>query len=399
MRTIIIFISVLFTITACSKLEQADNSVPKLIWKTSLLDGKESFSFSPVIYKDIVIYGIKYARLDRNEKPKIVAFNKNTGEKAWEWNNAQSESESYSGHSGTYTHQNVLVMSTGARTYAIDMETGKSLWATKDAEGGNRNIVGVNDKIYHVQNALDKTQDVLCKANVLSGNWEPVYKAQTKNRYTSIEYYKVLDKDSDGKTYLYFIASNVDLNFTVSETHLLKLDIQTDSIVLDKILTNSSTVVAADDKRIYVAGTKLLGLDKKTGEVIKEYALPRLSNNSYHPGICIVKNNKLFAPTNYPRFICYDTESTNTLWSEDGISTSSPSRLLYHDGVVYYTSGSDGNLHAIDENGKRLWKAASPDRKAAGDGIFDDPITIDAAQNRIYLSTFYSACCYETIKK
>jgi outer membrane protein assembly factor BamB len=399
MRTIIFFTSFFFAITGCSKTEQPSNFSPKLLWKAPLLNGSESFSFNPVVYKDWVIYGSKYARLDHYEKPKVIVFNKNTGEKVWEWNDAQSEYESNSAYSDTYVYQNIFVMSTGARVYAIDLNTGKSIWTTKDPESGNMSILGVGEKIYHVRNAINKKQDILCKANVLSGSWEIVHKVEKENKYASIGSYKRLSKDDDGKTYLYFTASYVDLNFTESEVHLMKLDTETDKIVLDKILTNTNTLVAIDDKRVYLAGEHLIGLDKKTGEILKEYLLPPLPNYPYHPGICIVNNNKLFAPTNYPRFICYDTENTTTLWSEDGISTSAPSRLLYHDGVVYYTSGSDGNLHAINENGKRLWKAASPDRKAAGDGIFDDPITIDEKENRIYLSTFYSACCYETIKK
>jgi outer membrane protein assembly factor BamB len=401
MRTIIFFTVTFLTINGCSKTEQPDNSVPKLLWKTPLLDGKESFSFNPVVYKDWVIYGSKYARLDHFEKPKVIAFNKNTGEKVWEWNNAQSDNEYLVAFSDTYIYQNILVMSTGARVYAIDMNTGKSIWTTKDPEGGNTVILGVGDKIYHVRNAIDKKQDILCRANVNTGNWEPVYTLKKQNRYVSIGSSKLISKDEDNKTYIYFTASNVDLNYTEAEIHLMKLDAETDSIVLDKVLphSNSNSIVAVDDKRVYLSGVKLVGCDKKTGEITKEYQLPTISSGAYPAGYCIVKNSKLFAPTNYPRFICYDTENTNTLWSEDGISTSNPSRLLYHDSVVYYTSGSDGNLHAIDENGKRLWKAASPDRKAAGDGIFDDPITIDGAENRIYLSTFYSACCYETIKK
>ena len=401
MRTILFLISIILTITACSKTEQPSNYTPKLLWRVPLLNGKESFSFNPVIYKDWVIYGSKYARLDHFEKPKVIAFNKNTGEKAWEWNNAQSDSEYIPAFFDTYTYQNILVLSSGARVYAIDMNTGKSLWTTKAPEGGHSLILGVGDKIYHVRNALDKKQDILCKANINTGNWESVYTLRKQNRYVSIGSSELISKDENSKTYIYFTASDTDLNYTESETHLMKLDTQTDSITLDKVIPNSKSfnIAAVDDKRIYLTGIQLTGFDKKTGEILKEYNLPVNKGGVYSGGYFITSNNKIFAPTNYPRFICYDTESTNTLWSEDGISTSSPSRLLYHDGVVYYTSGSDGNLHAIDENGKRLWKAASPDRKAAGDGIFDDPITIDAAQNRIYLSTFYSACCYETIKK
>lgn len=402
MRTVIIFISVLFTIAACSKLEQADNSTPKLLWKTPLLNGKESFSFNPVIYKDWVIYGVKYARLDHFEKPKVVALNKNTGEKAWEWNDAQSDKESYSAFDDTYTYQNILVISTGASVYAIDMNTGKSLWTTKAPEAGSPSILGVGDKIYHVRRNFDKKQDVLLKANIRVGSWEAVCTIRKENKIALINYYRLINKDEDGKTYLYFTFGYNNLEYTDSELHLLKLDTETDSILMDKIQPKEggNSITGIDGKRIYLTGEgKIIGYDKMTGEALKTYTLPKFQSYPCGAGNCIVYGTKLFSPTSYPRFMCFDTENTNTLWYEDGISTSVPSRLLYHDGVVYYTSGSDGNLHAINENGKRLWKAVSPDRKGSGDGIFDSAITIDKGENRLYVSTYYNAYCYETIKK
>ncbi len=397
-----ILIHSFLTILGCSKTEQPSNSAPKLLWQAPLLNGKESFSFNPVIYKNWVVYGVKYARLDHFEKPKVVAFDKNTGKKAWEWNDAQSDKEYHTALADTYIYQNILVMSTGANVYAIDLNTGKSLWTTKAPERGSSIILGVRDKIYHVRGASDKKQDVLLKANVTTGDWTPIYKIEKENKYAIIGSYRLMNKSDNGKTYLYFTTSYTNLEYTNSESHLVKLDTETDSIVLDKSLIDSkgNSIVDIDEKRIYLTGQgQIVGYDKMTGEVLKTYILPNYQNFSYGAGNCIVANNKLFAPTNYPKFMCFDTENTNIIWSEDGISTSVPSRLLYHDGVVYYTSGSDGNLHAIDENGKRLWKAVSPDRKGSGDGIFDNAITIDAAENRIYLSTFYSACCYETIKK
>ncbi|MDZ7878511.1 MAG: PQQ-binding-like beta-propeller repeat protein [Saprospiraceae bacterium] len=146
MRTIIFFVSIIFTLTGCSKTEQPDNTTPKLLWKVPLLNGKESFSFNPVIYKEWVIYGVKYARLDHFEKPKVAAFNKTTGAKIWEWSDAKSDTETYSGFDDTYTYQNTLVISTRLHVYAIDMNTGKSLWTTKAVYSGSPSIVGVGEK-------------------------------------------------------------------------------------------------------------------------------------------------------------------------------------------------------------------------------------------------------------
>jgi outer membrane protein assembly factor BamB len=391
----------LLIIFGCSKTEQPDNSTPKLVWKMPLLNGFEAFSFCPVIYNDLVIYGSKYARIDRNEKPKIIAFNKKTGEKVWEWNDAQSSIENFSSFGEPYTFQNTLVVSTGARVHAIDMNTGKSIWTTKAPEWGSQRIVGVKNQIYHMVGKSDKSTATILKADISNGIWGSVKIFQKEDMLAFIDHYTFSHIESDGRAYIYFTAGYIDKDYTAAELHLMKLNTQNDSIVLDKIITKprSGSIIAIDDKRVYLSGRIVVGYDKNTGETLKEYELPTLLNQPYSAGHGIVRGNKLFAPTSYPKFFCFDTESTTKLWEESGVSTSSPGRLVYHQGVVYYTSASDGFLHAIDENGKRFWKYKSPDKTEPGVGIFADPITIDEKENRVYVSTFFNAYCFETIKK
>ena len=398
--TLLFIIALFFNITGCSKSEQPGNNSPKSVWKTPLLEGKESFTLSPIIYKDLVIYGSKYALLDHNEKLKILAFNKHTGEKTWEWNEVQSLYETLSASNDIYINGNILTFSTGARVYAIDMDTGKSLWMTKEPDQGLNNIVGIGNTVYHVRASIDKKRDVLLKADISNGNWVSVFVAEQQSKLSLIKNRMLLYKDNDGENYLYFTYSHTDLQYTSSEIHLVKLNVRTDSIIFNRILSDNQaySITAINDKGIYLAGGALKCFSKNTGEFIKAYDLP-VSRQNYTSGQCIIHGNKLFAPTDFPKLICYDIDSGNTLWSEDGLSTSLPSRLIYHDGIIYYTSSSDGFLHAIDENGKRYWKFQSPDRKGSGNGIFDSVISIDAAENRIYVSSYYNALCYETIKK
>ena len=398
--TLLLVTSFFLTITGCSKSEQPGSFTPKLIWKAPLLGGKEAFSFSPVVYKDFVIYSSKYARLDHSEKPKVVAFNKDTGAKIWEWDDAQSIQDHIQASDAIYTFDNVLVMPTGARVYAIDMNTGKSLWSTKEPEGGGHAIYGIGNTIYHVRSNFDKKKDILLKADIATGNWKPVFIAEQQNMLSLIGNNMLTNKDTDGENYLYFTYSHTNLQYTSSELHLVKLNVRTDSVVFNKVLSNNNTysITTIDDKSIYLSGREAISYSKNTGDLAKKYDLPSVQNRNYGAGQYILNKNKLFAPTDFPRFICYDIESGSILWTEEGISTSVPSKLIYHDGIIYYTSGSDGFLHAIDENGKRLWKFQSPDKKGSS-GNFDDAISIDAAENRIYVSSYYNALCYETIKK
>ena len=164
--TFIVSIQILLFAFGCSKSEQPNSNTPKLVWKTPLLNGSESFTFNPVVYKDMVIYGVKYARLDHSEEPSIVAFKKATGERVWEWKDTKKINESFSPGWDYYIYQNIFVLSSGPRVYAIDLETGQSLWKTQAPESGIGNIVGLGSKLYYVQMAINKTKETLCTADI-----------------------------------------------------------------------------------------------------------------------------------------------------------------------------------------------------------------------------------------
>ena len=398
--TFIVSIQILLAITGCSKSEQPGSNTPKLVWKVPLLNGTESFTFNPVFYKDIVIYGVKYARLDRSEKPSIIALKKSTGEKVWEWKDALKDYDNFSAGVEYYIYQNIFVLSSGPRVYAIDLKTGKSLWNTQAPQSGNLYVVGSGSKIYHIELNFDKTKSSLCMADIATGNWKPIFVIEQPDMVSLFGSRMLVDKDSDGENYLYFTYAHTDLNYTSSKTHLAKLNIRTDSIVFDRLppVKEAHSLTAVDDKYVYLGGQALIACDKKTGDLQQSYPLPTLSNALYGTTYCFVRNNKLFAPTTYPRFLCYDVGTASTLWRDDDISIGSTSKLIYHDDIIYYVSGADGLLHAIDENGKRLWKFQSPDKKGSS-GNFDNAIAIDEQENRVYVSTYFNAVCYETIKK
>ena len=201
------FFLLCLVVTGCSKTEQPGNSTPKLVWKAPLLNGSESFTFNPVFYKDLVIYSVQYARLDRSEKPTVVAFKKATGERVWEWKDAQKVSDAFSASWDYYIYQNIFVFSSGPRVYAIDLDTGKSLWNTQSPESGHGSIVGMDRKIYYVQAKFDKTKQTLCTADISVGIWKPVYKIERDTSIAGAITKMIVNKEGNGKSYLYFIKT------------------------------------------------------------------------------------------------------------------------------------------------------------------------------------------------
>ncbi|TAH10838.1 MAG: hypothetical protein EAZ14_07265, partial [Runella slithyformis] len=89
------------------------------------------------------------------------------------------------------------------------------------------------------------------------------------------------------------------------------------------------------------------------------------------------------------------------LWREKSSGTST--RLVYQDGVVYFSGGGDGLLHAVDiQKGKHLWKLQSPDFKKNSGAYFWGMVAGMPAEGgkkgRIFASTGINVHCYEAVK-
>jgi outer membrane protein assembly factor BamB len=393
----------------CSEKEQPNNLNLNLTteWKTSLLNGLESFSFSPVLYNDLVIFGSQYARLDRLERPMILAFNKKSGARVWEWKDARSDADHMAdGEHQRYSYQNVLVLASGPRVYAINMENGKTLWHTwANNQSGTSNVVGYKNSIYHVRFNLNSEKAELVKADINTGDWQPVFSAQKTGWFASISK-PLVHIDKKEKAFLYFCTTFGDAGYRTIEKHIVKYDVEQDKVVFDKILPYQGMggaygTVALDDKYLYIGGSDLFfSIDLISGKEVRHYALPKTAYPNA-PGQCLVHGNKIYAGTSTPKMICYEVETGNILWQgDDNISTSAASSLILFEDVLYYISASDGKLHGIDANtGKHVFKMDSPDRKARGDGTFQTSITLDKSARKIYIPTYYSALCLNTLTK
>jgi outer membrane protein assembly factor BamB len=68
----------------------------------------------------------------------------------------------------------------------------------------------------------------------------------------------------------------------------------------------------------------------------------------------IVEDNQLLANCENGIFYCINPETGAIKWHVDGAGTSTP--LRYLNGIVYFSGGSTGRIHAIDTNtGEYVW--------------------------------------------
>ena len=148
--------------------------------------------------------------------------------------------------------------------------------------------------------------------------------------------------------------------------------------------------------RVYCAvGLDIICHDLLTGKQIWSKRYPSIF--SFSGLLFLPELNRLYANCENQTLYCLDPLHGNHVWTE--LSSGTSSQLTHHNGVIYFTGGGDGLLHAVDaQTGTHIWKAEAPFRKKDDDAFFEDGITIDPQTNRIYAYDWVRALCFNTAR-
>jgi outer membrane protein assembly factor BamB len=393
----IVSLIALVALGCCKKEQPNANITIETIWKAPLSNGVETSSTNPILYKNLVIY----AADDNGDinKSKLIALNKETGQKVWEWKNT-SQLSGYIPPNYTYINGNILVFPILGKPYqiaAINVEDGTQIWHTTLPEGGSWQITGINNIVFQIRGNNDRMKDEIFAADIKTGNWTSIYKATNIDAPIYIRGIHAY-KNSNNRNHLAFlVAKYKDFNFSETESTIIKYDIDSNKIVYQKKLDflpkkSDPTLDVVTPDKFWLNYEPVIALSEVNGDKILEVPIPIVSNVA---GKIAVWDNKLFMTT-VTKLFCFNATTGQQLWQEEENTSGSPSRILYNNNTVYYSSTGNGNFHVIDaSNGKSLYNINSPDKKPNGQGGFDSVITLDTQNNRIYTATYYSAICYK----
>ena len=396
---VLCYLIVCFSLGCCKEQQPNTNSLtPEVIWKTSFGNGLTS-SMYPVINKNLVIYS---AYDSSNSKHKFVAFNKETGIKVWEWKNS-NQPTGYLGVQQQYVKDNILVMPLSGRPYqvvAVNLDNGSQLWHTTLPEGGSFQMVGVDDKVFHIRSNYDRMKEEIFVTDIRTGNWQSVYAASNTNAPIFIRGMHCY-MNKDGKNYLAFLVNKyTDFNFKESEFTLFKYSVDSSKMVSQKVLSfikknNAGAFFAkATMDKFWLEGSPVYSIDEVTGEKLLEISPPFPEALSGKIGVF---DDKIFMPRT-ETLLCFSGKTGQQLWQDDGRSSGSTDRFQVHNNVLYFASRGNGLLHAFNVlTGERIWKVESPDIKQDNAG-FDAIVTVDPLSNRVYAASYLSAICYKTAK-
>jgi outer membrane protein assembly factor BamB len=327
-------------------------------------------------------------------------LNKETGKKEWEWTNKKESSGRIRG-SDSYLHNNILVLPIFGKPYqivALNLDNGSTIWHHTSPEAVSWQLVGSGNLVFHIRDNLDRTKDEIFVADVNTGNWQSVYAASNVNAPIFINGMFTY-KSKDAQNYLAFLVGKYkDFQFSEGESTIFKYSIDSNKMVYQKTLdflpkTSQPSLETIALDKLWIRADPVISLNEANAEKQTAFFLP--VTVSVNPGkLAIAGNSVLMTTVN--KLVCFDATTGHFLWQESGNTSGSPSRMLYYENVIYYTSGGNGNFHAMNATtGQEIYNQKSPDKKANGQGGFDSAITLDTLNRRIYTASYFSAICYK----
>ena len=397
---IIAFSFLLFLNASCEKnsnKEPLPNTTNfEMKWQTSSSEEGYTFNFQPIIYNDIVIYS--WHTTSPQVTP-LVAYNKNTGEKKWEWSDFFYNPEYTGAKRVMYVYENKLVFSTTyLNLYCIDLNTGETLWRY-ESKGSRPQVRGYENFVLSTASNLSDGSDfysAIFLTNINTGDIQEVKRFSMENGYRPELNTPLLYRNSIGEL-VYFQTYTLYNSSLEPEAivNTIAYNIDREEIYFENEGMIDDIGYEYHDHKIYGStypnGSELICIDAETFEVLWEADTPGGIGRS---GISFIKDNLIHgseALDTGNEIYCRDKNTGELKWKSQGVAQSS--RHGHYEGKIYF---SNGNLFVLDlQNGSKLHTAISPDYEENEGAFFDRVLSIDPETGRIYTANYISALCYE----
>jgi outer membrane protein assembly factor BamB len=328
----------------------------------------------------------------------IIAFDKNTGKKLWEWNDYKRQGSIYGYRNYYYAYENIATITQGSQVYALDLNVGKTLWQNKVSDAAMENVVGIGATVFH-----EKFIDVngtylpyLAKCNIKTGQWQTIFTDSLMANFT--QRYNIAEPfiNAIGDTMLIFtngayrLPGNPGGEKSLSFVYLFNVS---QNILIYKIEVPPVTSLTRKIRngKIYIADEtkKIICWDVEKGQGLWDIK----GTAGYYANL-VFEDNRIIANT-VEGIQAFDADSGTLLWTNTDLGKNVVSNFEYLNGILYFSTGW---LYAIDAtDGKQLWHYVADKNGEAKQGYITK-LNVDKASKRIYIGNNLEALCYETIK-
>jgi len=373
-----------------------DSNELKPVWQTSSEIPRLVANIDPVIFGDKVIYSWTSTDIENYPHSLLVAYDKATGQKIWEWSDFLEEVEYFGGWDLVYQYQDYLVLATsGYNTYCINLNTGQTHWS-KSFETGVMSISGIEGLAFYVE-YLDYTKKCrIHRLDVETENTEVLLEYTTVDTYQPVFSTPTPFVNSDGEIILIFNDGTYSPEEQNTRNYLTFYNLTRDSIEYHESLENSAVNdrVIINEGKVYIGGENTFCFDIETYEKIWESSIPENSAVISGWSGILFSGDKMFIGTggSMPILYCLNKNTGDVIWQKTGYNT--PSYLRLYSDHIYLTNS--GLLQVVDiHTGETLVRLVSPDYQQNDNAFFSDGISIDPETGRIYTGNYISALCYE----
>ena len=433
----LIIISVIFN--GCTKETPTGLS---LVWRTNLSNATDSkleiWGINPLIYKDLVIFSLRKPLSAVN--PTLIALNKNTGLKVWQWQKNYNEFGSFNSGSNRayYVYKNIGIFIIAGnlgfgpyRIIAINLDNGNLVWEKyfSNNDGQIRTEVGIygfENKIYYQKYETIESSSYLSvtihEFNITTQEDKIVIETNNAEKENYFSGFFLYQSNDNSQMFLAAMvensASNGVYHTLLKNYELFKYNISTGQLTY-KITLNYPETFIGTNLVGYYNGNFILNSNncyKLVGEadgsdhgnylkwlptsLTYPIAIDRRANCYDDPGGVIdfiIFKNYLISP-----YVNVDLNNNKVLW--DSYTINYDANLHYYPfykneniykNVNYWSSFNTGILYGQNINtGQYVTYLKSPDDVSLN-GHFIDKINLDQTTGRIYVCSYLDAYCYQ----
>jgi len=407
----------LLLLAACKKDEIRLNEQGEIValeplWKTAIQRGDRPYSNS--IIRAHLAFGRKVllATVEGESDHWLTAVDVDTGEDLWKWNEVYEPWENFD-ITYAYSYGNLMTYVRGGRHYCIDLETGQTYWRKRREDSYHSLIYGVDDQYFILgppKDTLEEyTTQIIYQGDIQTGYLIPVAYPNLSdstngelNLTTAIGF--AVPYNHFGKKYL--IASSADPFPNWYYNRLLGLyDLQEEKWIYDRIniaepkQNNTIRNLIVYEEKVYInASNEIACHDLWTGEQRWKRKFPL----DFQFSGFIVADGRVVANCENSVLYGLDADRGTILWEGEGAGTSSFLEGRYLNGIVYFSGGSTGRIHAVDtETGKTVWRL-EPGRIEKGAEDWKPDIYVipgqDGEKGRVVACTPLHAYCFEAYR-
>lgn len=409
---------VLVALTGCQEnesplIERKEEGVVvemDFIWKIPLTDKRwvNSGGIQSSVYSNYYLTATHFETY-----PKLVAIDVISGEIQWEWRDfiGLDAINEYISVTWPYQKDNYYIFHKGNRGYCIDLERGETVWKKEDMIGNTHSYInGYEDKLIKTIHDVE-IDDWFYSFDYIFDLNNEVYKIipfqPIVGRPSAANQYAIGSHggslfESGGKDYLVHISGQVDSNWNAF-AYLGLYDMSDEEWVYygKQVIPEGRSRVAdgfpiiEDDIVVNSIGHFICANNLWTGDSL--WAIECRGNFVF--GGFFVDSGFVYALSEGDALYCFDLYTGDQCWKMDKEGLGTSSQMVHYDDVIYFTSGGNGNLMAVDMNtGELLWNIESPDSEP-----FNREIAIwqgdEDHSARVLTATYQSVLAYDVIQR